>query len=65
MAYDLDTLIVMQLEQCNKIVNGECASLRCIRRGGGVKGINSDWNLATCEHLEMVEALTDLKHLTE
>lgn len=53
--------------QCNRYVNGFCATLYCLNRGGyDKKNIkldkSPDYNLATCE---IHEAILEIKNLEE
>jgi hypothetical protein len=42
---------------CNKIANGECRTLACLRRGGYIRGTESpDSSVATCPELEKAVA---------
>lgn len=52
--------------QCNRYVNGFCASLKCLNRGGydrtNIKlDKPPDYNLATCEIHEAILQIKDLK----
>ncbi len=60
-------------ENCNKLKNGTCHSLNCLKRGGYVRGVSiaGDHSIATCEILELHKFLEirkdngDLCHFVE
>lgn len=51
-------LIQFHSAQCNKLVNGTCSNLRCMKRGGwpDLKRFKD----STCEYLETVKRLARL-----
>ena len=48
--------------QCNRYVNGQCNTLKCLTRGnGGKRPKASDYNLASCEAHEVLLELEELR----
>ena len=47
--------------QCNRYVNGECHTLRCMKRGGYKHGKVETYDCATCEPHEILLELEDLR----
>jgi len=56
-------LIKFHSAQCNKLVNGTCNTLRCMKRGGwpDLKRFND----STCEYLETTKLLARLERVEE
>lgn len=47
--------------QCNRYVNGICSTRRCLVRGGHESGSGPvDFDVATCEHHELINQLDRL-----
>ncbi len=45
--------------QCNRYKNGTCMTLKCMKRGGYVRGsdMKVDYEIATCNAFEIVKRL--------
>lgn len=46
--------------ECNRYVNGQCSTARCVRRGMKAAGMTfplTDYAVATCEHHEAVQEI--------
>lgn len=50
-------LIAFHGQQCNRVVNGYCGTGRCLKRGGYSGAGSVDYNAATCEAWETIQAL--------
>lgn len=64
----LNNLIKFHSQWCQKIGYGKCEKTVCIRRGNPNSmrdGISPSRDLATCEYLETVEVLRNLKAAVE
>lgn len=46
---------------CNKLENGLCSTLNCLKRGGLRKGEKPDYSLATCVPLEITKEFERLE----
>lgn len=57
----LDELIAFHSKHCAKIGYGKCTLASCIKRGGHKHGTRVDYDKATCEPLETVELLRNIK----
>ena len=58
---NIEQLIAYHSKTCNRLTHGCCRTLRCLMRGGYVKGwLPIDPELATCEEYETVLVLQSL-----
>lgn len=57
----LDELITYHSRRCAKIGYGKCTLSFCLKRGGHVAGAPVEYDKATCEPLETVEILRNIK----
>jgi len=58
---NIEQLITYHSKTCNRLIHGCCRTLRCLMRGGYIKGRSPiDIEIATCEEYETVLALRSL-----
>lgn len=60
MAWGKPTTVDLLKEQCNRYVNGQCQTRRCLVRGGYEGAGSVDYEVATCEYHEAVQAVEKL-----
>ena len=62
----MSTAIELLKAECNRYVNGQCSTRRCVKRGMDRTGMTfplSDYAVATCEHHEAIQEIEKARDL--